>query len=75
MQQENSKQILYQKKAFTTWEQAFETIESWAKQQEFNVIYNRVEKNLMELFTDVLYNVNIRVIILQNPVKKQQQSV
>jgi hypothetical protein len=44
MQQENSEQILYQKKAFTTWEQAFKTIESWVKQQEFNVIYNRVEK-------------------------------
>jgi hypothetical protein len=35
---------LYQKKAFTTWEQTFETIESWAKQQGFNVIYNRVKK-------------------------------
>jgi hypothetical protein len=44
MQQENSEQILYQKKAFTTWEQTFETIESWAKQQGFNVIYNYVEK-------------------------------
>ena len=44
MQQENSEQILYQKKAFTTWEQAFETIESRAKQQGFNVIYSRVEK-------------------------------
>jgi hypothetical protein len=35
---------LYQGKTFTTWEQAFETIESWAKQQGFNVKYNRVEK-------------------------------
>jgi hypothetical protein len=31
MQQENSEPVLYQGKTFTTWEQAFETIESWAK--------------------------------------------
>ncbi|CAB4468063.1 unnamed protein product [Rhizophagus irregularis] len=33
MQQENSEPVLYQGKAFTTWKQAFETIESRAKQQ------------------------------------------
>ncbi|CAB4414328.1 unnamed protein product [Rhizophagus irregularis] len=44
MQQENSEPVLYQGKAFTTWKQAFETIESWAKQQGFNIIYSRVEK-------------------------------
>ncbi|CAB5387583.1 unnamed protein product [Rhizophagus irregularis] len=32
------------RKAFTTWKQAFETIESRAKQQGFNIIYSRVEK-------------------------------
>ncbi|CAB5395470.1 unnamed protein product [Rhizophagus irregularis] len=35
---------VYQRKAFTTWKQAFETIESRAKQQGFNIIYSRVEK-------------------------------
>ncbi|CAB5360484.1 unnamed protein product [Rhizophagus irregularis] len=44
MQQENSEPVLYQGKAFTTWKQAFETIESRAKQQWFNIIYSRVEK-------------------------------
>ncbi|CAG8753359.1 11343_t:CDS:2, partial [Rhizophagus irregularis] len=44
MQQENSEPVLYQGKAFTTWKQAFETIESRAKQQGFNIIYSRVEK-------------------------------
>ncbi len=45
MQQENSEPSLCKGIAFTTWEQAFETIESWAKQQGFNVIYNHVERN------------------------------
>ncbi|CAB4398842.1 unnamed protein product [Rhizophagus irregularis] len=44
MQQENSEPVLYQGKAFTAWKQAFETIESRAKQQGFNIIYSRVEK-------------------------------
>ncbi|RGB24429.1 hypothetical protein C1646_773107 [Rhizophagus diaphanus] len=44
MQQENSEPVLYQGKAFTTWKQAFETIESWAKQQGFNIIYSHIEK-------------------------------
>ncbi|CAB4380177.1 unnamed protein product [Rhizophagus irregularis] len=44
MQQENSEPVLYQGKAFTTWKQAFETIESRAKQQGFNIIYSRIEK-------------------------------
>src|SRR5271154_1880312 len=40
-----TKPLLYKGKAFTTWEQAFYIIESWAKQQGFNIIYNRVERN------------------------------
>ena len=36
--------VLYQGMIFTTWQQAFDIIESWAKQQGFNVIYNRVER-------------------------------
>ncbi|PKY61926.1 hypothetical protein RhiirA4_551076 [Rhizophagus irregularis] len=50
MQQENSKPVLYQGKAFTTWKQAFETIESWAKQQGFNIIYSRVKKKSDGIF-------------------------
>ncbi|RHZ44033.1 hypothetical protein Glove_772g17 [Diversispora epigaea] len=33
---------LYKGKIFNTWQEAFDTIESWAKKQGFNVIYNRV---------------------------------
>ena len=43
-QNRNSEAILYQGKAFNTWEQAFEIIQGWAKQQGFNVIYGRVER-------------------------------
>ncbi|RGB32486.1 hypothetical protein C1646_670084 [Rhizophagus diaphanus] len=32
-------------RVFTSWDQVFYIIESWAKQQEFNVIYNHVEQN------------------------------
>ena len=44
-QNENFEPVLYQGKIFTTWQQAFETIEGWAKQQGFNIVYNRVERN------------------------------
>jgi hypothetical protein len=43
-QNENTEATLYKGKAFTTWEQAFEIIEGWAKQQGFRVIYGRVER-------------------------------
>ena len=35
---------LYQGKIFTTWQEAFNVIESWSKQQGFNIIYSRVER-------------------------------
>ena len=44
-QNKNSEPVLFQGKVFTTWQQAFDTIEGWSKQQGFNVIYNRVERN------------------------------
>ena len=37
-------EILYKGKVFNTWQQAFDTIESWAKQQGFHIRYNRVER-------------------------------
>jgi hypothetical protein len=38
----NNERILYQGKAFSNWQQAFNTIEGWAKSQGFNIVYNRV---------------------------------
>src|ERR1043165_3360989 len=49
-QNENFEPVLYQGKIFTTWQQAFETIEGWAKQQGFNIVYNRVERNSARTF-------------------------
>ncbi|RHZ73176.1 hypothetical protein Glove_232g96 [Diversispora epigaea] len=39
------KPFLYEGKIFNTWQQAFEIIEGWAKQQGFKIKYGRVEKN------------------------------
>src|SRR2546423_1280589 len=36
--------VLYKGRVFITWQQAFDTIEGWAKQQGFNIIYSRVER-------------------------------
>src|ERR1044072_3681127 len=41
----NNERILYQGKAFSNWQQAFNTIEGWAKSQGFNIVYNRVQRN------------------------------
>ena len=40
----SSTEILYKGRVFNTWQQAFDTIESWVKQQGFNIRYNRVER-------------------------------
>ncbi len=39
---QDNKRILYKGKVFITWQQTFNTIEEWAKCQEFNIIYNRI---------------------------------
>ena len=36
--------ILFERKVFNTWQQALDTIESQAKQNGFNIRYNRVER-------------------------------
>ncbi|EXX59509.1 hypothetical protein RirG_188450 [Rhizophagus irregularis DAOM 197198w] len=40
---QSTETLLYKGRVFTSWDQAFYIIESWAKQQGFNIIYNRVE--------------------------------
>ncbi|EXX53672.1 hypothetical protein RirG_241820 [Rhizophagus irregularis DAOM 197198w] len=42
---QSTETLLYKGRVFTSWNQAFYIIESWAKQQGFNIIYNRVERN------------------------------
>lgn len=42
---QSTETLLYKGRVFTSWDQAFYIIESWAKQQGFNIIYNRVERN------------------------------
>ncbi|RHZ59531.1 hypothetical protein Glove_363g42 [Diversispora epigaea] len=39
------KLFLYEGKIFNIWQQTFEIIEGWTKQQEFKIKYSRVEKN------------------------------
>lgn len=41
----NEEVVLYEGRVFVTWEQAFNTIEGWAKQQGFKIVYNRVKRN------------------------------
>ncbi|RHZ83808.1 hypothetical protein Glove_87g238 [Diversispora epigaea] len=42
------------RKIFDTWQQAFDIIKGWAKYKGFKVKYDRVERNPMELFANVL---------------------
>ncbi|CAB5374757.1 unnamed protein product [Rhizophagus irregularis] len=42
---QSTKTLLYKERVFTSWNQAFYIIESWVKQQDFNIIYNHVERN------------------------------
>ena len=47
---EQSTETLYKGRVFTTWDQAFNVIEGWAKQNGFNIIYNHIERKPDRIF-------------------------
>ena len=65
-QNENSELFLCQGKAFTTWQQVLILLKVEQNNKDLMLYIIALNKILIEHFTNVLYNINITVVIQQN---------